>query len=156
MTAGRRPKPTLVKLVTGNPGRRPLNAREPKPEPAIPSCPEELPEAAKREWRRVAAELHTLGLLTRLDRAALAGYCEAWAQWLDAVAAVQRSGTIVKAPSGYPIQNPHLAIANAAFARLRAMLVEFGMSPAARSRVAATPQGGGDDQDPAERFFRGG
>jgi hypothetical protein len=34
---GRRPKPTRLKLLTGNPGKHPLNRSEPKPEPAIDS-----------------------------------------------------------------------------------------------------------------------
>jgi P27 family predicted phage terminase small subunit len=153
MRAGRRPKPTRLKLIQGNPGRRPLNLHEPQPEPALPACPVELAEAAQAEWRRVADELHTLGLLTRLDRAALAAYCQAWGEWLEAVAAVRRAGPVVKAPSGYPMLNPHLTVASQAFARIKAMLVEFGMSPAARARVVARSME--DEDDEAARFFGG-
>jgi P27 family predicted phage terminase small subunit len=99
----------------------------------------------------VAKELHQLGLLTRIDRAALAAYCEAWGAWIEAVEAIQRTGPVVKAPSGDPILNPHLAVANQAYGRMRAMLVEFGMTPAARSRVNVTIQQ--DVEDEAERFF---
>jgi phage terminase small subunit len=59
--------------MRGNPGRRPLNAREPQPEPVAPDAPEELNEEARREWDRVVGELEINGLITRLDRAALAG-----------------------------------------------------------------------------------
>jgi P27 family predicted phage terminase small subunit len=152
MPAGRRPTPTKLKVLHGNPGRRPLNRAEPDPEPALPDCPAELPEAARSEWRRVAGELHGLGLLSRIDRAALAAYCEAWGQWLEAIAAVRRSGAVVKAPSGYAILNPHLAVANQAYGRMKAMLVEFGMTPASRSRIvaAAAP---GFEEDPALADF---
>ena len=44
---GRRPKPTRIKALTGNPGKRPLNAHEPRPEPALPDCPPELSPAAQ-------------------------------------------------------------------------------------------------------------
>jgi len=37
---GRRPKPSRIKALTGNPGKRPLNAQEPRPEPALPECPQ--------------------------------------------------------------------------------------------------------------------
>ena len=39
---GRRPVPTCMKLLTGNPGKRPLNANEPQPKPEIPECPPQL------------------------------------------------------------------------------------------------------------------
>ena len=43
---GRRPNPTRLKLLTGNPGKRPLNPDEPKPQIAVPECPVELGPAA--------------------------------------------------------------------------------------------------------------
>lgn len=57
---GRRPKPTRLKLLTGNPGEHPLNHEEPKPDPQIPDCPVELGPVARREWERLAAELAKL------------------------------------------------------------------------------------------------
>ena len=47
---GRKPKPTRLKVITGNSGKRPLNVDEPGPEPAVPDCPPELGPAAQREW----------------------------------------------------------------------------------------------------------
>jgi phage terminase small subunit len=75
----RRPKPTRLKLLTGNPGKRPLNNNEPHPEVAIPDCPLELGPVAKQEWDRMAAQLGPLRMITQLDRAALASYCAAYA-----------------------------------------------------------------------------
>src|SRR5260370_1172430 len=71
---GRRPKPTRIKALTGNPGKRPLNAHEPRPEPALPECPPELSPAAQREWARLTGELSKLSLITNLDRGALATF----------------------------------------------------------------------------------
>lgn len=149
--AGRPPKPTMLKLVTGNPGKRALNASEAKPRAVAPKCPEELSPAARAEWRRISRQLLRLGLLTEIDRAALAAYSQAWAQWLDAVAQLQRTGAVVKAPSGYPMLNPYLAVANQAYAQMKAMLTEFGMSPASRSRVVAGQPAA--EQSPADRYF---
>jgi phage terminase small subunit len=64
-------------MLTGNPGKRPLNEDEPRPEAAIPGCPEELGPVARTEWNRLVGELSALRLLTHLDRAALAAYCGA-------------------------------------------------------------------------------
>ena len=79
MMRGRRPKPTRIKALTGNPGKRPLNAHEPRPEPAAPECPVELSPVARQEWMRLTAELAKLNLITHLDRGALATYCGAYA-----------------------------------------------------------------------------
>jgi phage terminase small subunit len=81
--AGRRPIPTRLKLLRGNPGKRQLNRDEPTPAAEAPSCPSHLGKTARREWRRISRELLKLGLLTKPDRAALAGYCAAFGDWVD-------------------------------------------------------------------------
>jgi hypothetical protein len=78
------------KVLTGNPGKRALNMDEPQPEPAIPDCPPELGDVAKREWDRLVGELATLRIITNLDRAALAAYCNAYALWADSIGAIQK------------------------------------------------------------------
>src|SRR6201995_4436805 len=99
---GRRPKPTRIKALTGNPGKRPLNIHEPRPEPALPDCPPELSPTAQREWARLSAELAKLNLITNLDRGALATYCGAYALWAEATEQINKYGAMVKAPTGFP------------------------------------------------------
>jgi P27 family predicted phage terminase small subunit len=125
-----------MKLLTGNPGKRPMNMHEPKPEPAVPDCPAELGEVARREWDRLAGELGKLKLLTTLDRAALAAYCGAYALWAEATEAIQKYGTMVKSPSGYPIQSPYVSIANRQAEIMMRYASEFGFTPASRSRIS--------------------
>ena len=137
--SGRRPVPTKLKMLRGNPGRRPLNDWEPEPEVKLPKPPEHLSDEAKREWRRAGKLLFAIGLMSALDRAALAGYCTAYARWVEAEEALKTYGVVVKSPSGFPIQSPYLAIANKALEQMRGFLVEFGMTPASRARVHAEP-----------------
>jgi P27 family predicted phage terminase small subunit len=139
---GRRPKPTRVKVLTGNPGKRPLNQFEPRPEPSIPDCPPQLGEVAQREWNRLVQELAPLRLMTNLDRAALAAYCGAYALWADATEAIQKYGAMVKSPTGYPVQSPYVAIANRQAEIMMRIASEFGFTPASRSRIstASTPE----------------
>jgi P27 family predicted phage terminase small subunit len=144
--AGRRPKPTLIKILSGNPGGRPLNECEPQPT-GLPSCPKHLPKEAKKEWRRVAKELKSCGLLTAVDRAALTGYCESWARYVDASENLQKFGSVVKSPNGYPILNPYVSICNAAMKEMRAFLTEFGMTPASRSKISVKQGGKADEWD---------
>jgi len=150
--AGRRPKPTNLKTLAGNPGKRALNKSEPRPE-GIPTCPSHLSKAAKAEWKRISRELITLGLLTHCDRAALAAYCAAYARWVDAETSVQKFGMVMKSPkSGYPIANPYVGIGNTAMDQMRKFIVEFGLSPASRTRLQVVPTTTGD---PFEAFMAG-
>jgi P27 family predicted phage terminase small subunit len=120
-----------------------MNKDEPKPALAIPECPPELGSVAQREWHRLVTELAALRMLTNLDRAALAAYCGSYALWAEATENIQKFGTMVKSPSGYPIQSPYVAIANRQAEIMMRIASEFGFTPASRSRIStpgsATP-----------------
>lgn len=149
--AGRKPLPTKLKILRGNPGKRPINKREPQPRVSIPDCPAELDEVAAAEWKRVCPELAAIGVLTQLDRSALSAYCQSWSQWLAAIDKLKLHGPVVKAPSGFPIQNPYFSIANSALKQMKAFLTEFGMTPSSRSRIATGDTGTDTEQE--EHFF---
>ena len=93
---GAKPKPTNLKILQGNPGKRPLNKREPKPKLLIPDVPDHLTQSARDEWDRVSRELYMLGLLSSIDRSALAGYCQAYSRWVDAEEGIRKTGLVVK------------------------------------------------------------
>ncbi|QND73644.1 phage terminase small subunit P27 family [Tardiphaga robiniae] len=133
---GRKPKPTRLKALTGNPGKRPMNKNEPRPIPSFPDCPPELGPAAQREWTRLVRELSSLNMVTSLDRAALATYCGAYALWAEATEAIQKFGAMVKSPTGYPMQSPYISIANRQAEIMMRIASEFGFTPASRSRIA--------------------
>jgi P27 family predicted phage terminase small subunit len=133
---GRRPTPTRMKVLAGNPGRRPFNPDEPMPEISVPECPAELGPVARREWDRMVSELGPLRILTNLDRAALAAYCGAYAMWAEATQAIQKYGSMVKSPSGYPVQSPYVSIANRQTEIMMRIASEFGLTPASRSRIS--------------------
>src|SRR3990172_5937812 len=97
---GRPPTPTNLKLLRGNPGKRRLNDKEPDPKVEIPPCPGHLNRVAKREWRRVSKELFALGLVSKIDRAALGRYCDAYGRWAEAATQIQQYGLIFKSPNG--------------------------------------------------------
>jgi len=138
---GRRPKPTRIKVLTGNPGKRPLNGAEPRPEPEISDCPPELNAAARCEWDRLATQLGALRILTALDRAALAAYCGAYALWAEATEAIHKYGTMVKSPAGFPMQSPYVSIANRQAEIMMRIASEFGFTPASRSRISTRSKG---------------
>jgi P27 family predicted phage terminase small subunit len=106
------------------------------PEPKLPACPAHLQGEARKEWKRMGKKLLDCGLMTEIDGAALALYCQSWARWVEAEGNLLKYGTVMKSPTGFPIQSPYLAIANKAMNQMTRLLVEFGMSPSARTRVA--------------------
>lgn len=141
---GRKPQPTALRLVKGNPGRRPLPANEPKPQPGIPEKPDWLKGEAAAEWDRVVPELEALGLLAGVHRAVLVTYCTAWADYVELYEAVQEIGWTVPTGEGGFKRNPNAASLRDAHERLRSAASEFGMTPSALVRLA-TPGGPVDD-----------
>ena len=136
---GRKKKPTALKLVQGTARPDRENVNEPKPEVSIPEPPPNLTGEALAEWNRLSVELYNLGMLTKVDRAALAAYCVLWARWVDAEARINEQTLVLKSKDGQPYQNPFLGIANRALEMMRKYASEFGLTPASRSRVHATP-----------------
>lgn len=155
-TQGRKPKPTALKLLEGNPGKRQLNSQEPMPTKKAPKCPTWLDAEAKKEWRRLTKQLEDLGLLTNVDMAAFAGYCQAFARWKEAEEFISKHGTIVKTPSGYWQQVPQVSIAQTYLKIMHKFCEQFGLTPSARSRIVSD-SGRQEATDPMELIlFSGG
>ena len=127
--------PTAVKRMRGNPGKRPLNDREPTPDAAMPHAPAHLTKEARAEWRRVARRLHNAGVLTYVDRGVLAVYCQAYGRWAEAERALQLNGMMVETPNGYQQQSPWVNIANKAMEQMIRAARELGLTPASRSAI---------------------
>ena len=142
MHAGRKPKPSAIKILEGNPGKRPLNKNEPKPLKEAPPCPKWLEPEAKKEWRRLAKSLEAMGVLTEADMAAFAGYCQAYARWKQAEEFMSQRGMVCQTSSGYWQQIPQVSIAQQYLKLMQQFAEQFGLTPAARSRIIA---GNGDN-----------
>jgi P27 family predicted phage terminase small subunit len=134
-TVGRKPKPTALKKLEGNPGKRALNKKEPRAQPAIPQCPKHLKDEARKEWRRVSKQLHELGILTRVDRSVLAAYCTAWGTYVEAEEHLESEGHVLISEKGAVTQNPWSWISKSARDQMVKFAAEFGMTPSSRSRV---------------------
>ena len=82
---GRKPTPTNLKILKGNPGKRPLPKDEPIPRPIMPEPPNHLCEVAKQEWEKICPGLYTAGILTEIDKAIVSAYCTSYAIWEKSV-----------------------------------------------------------------------
>jgi len=128
---GPKKKPHALRLLQGT--EKKSSKKDPRPESAIPSCPSFLNAVAKREWKRVTKELNAIGLISNLDRSMLAGYCTAWARFVEAEQAMQKIGSpLIKTSAGYIQLSPYLTIANRALDQIRRFGASLGLSPADR------------------------
>lgn len=147
---GPKPQSNVIKLLRGNPGRRALDLGDGvNPEVAIPSPPSHLTKEARKEWRRVTAELEELGLISRLDRAALAIYCQSWARLVQAEEAMEAKRRAAEAagldtfdacftqqtPTGFTRESVLIRLIGKLQQDCDRYLASFGMSPSSRSRV---------------------
>lgn len=152
MARGRKPVPTVLKILRGNPGKRPLPTGEPKPAQTLPEPPAHLGPVALVEWHRLATELHRVGILTMADRTTLAAYCQLYEQWVYAEQYIKTQLVIVDKPTGKIIQNPMIRIAHRTLELMRGYIVELGLSPASRVKLA---KGEVSVDDPLEQFLQG-
>jgi P27 family predicted phage terminase small subunit len=133
--AGRRPKPTALKELSGNPGKRALNKREPKLAPALPAAPAHLTPEERKTYRRLGKLQVEMGVMTAADGTALALLAVPLARFWEAKTHVDKLGSVVKTANGNLIQNPYLPVMNKAWEQVVKLLVEFGMTPSSRSRI---------------------
>lgn len=146
------PKPTALKQLQGNPGKRKANHREPQPNPKRPPPPKWLSEAARKQWDRVAKDLHDCGLLTYIDQLALALLCENYAMWYDAKLLVDVEGFFCRSDNGNLYQHPAVGAMNTAQKNLINLMREFGMTPSSRSTIKL-PMGEGEEKSLADLLF---
>ena len=115
------------------------NAGEPAPDAALPDPPEVLSADARVEWERVGPHLVRLGLMTDIDKGALAAYCDAYGDWVAtsrAIAALKakgNNGMVVRTVNGNVMPNPLVSINRAARRDMVRFASVFGMTPAARA-----------------------
>ncbi|NPT36242.1 phage terminase small subunit P27 family [Paraburkholderia xenovorans] len=154
--AGRRPKPTHLKVVEGNPGKRALNKKEPKPRREVPSPPAHLSDTGRMAWGRLTVLLDRMGVLTEADSYALERLCSCYCELLKFQFQLEREGETyaVHNQLGEVLIKAHPAQAMLADAdrRFKGYLIEFGLTPAARSKVEVKKDDD-DTKDPLAEFF---
>ncbi len=149
--AGRKPKPTHLKLVQGNPGKRKIKGKEPQPEKKKLSCPPWLGEHAKVFWKEIEPVLYGLELLTIADKAKLELLCVTYGEWRRASDAVAQHGEVYETTNLEGVTmyrpRPEVAMRSDAAKRLSSLLSEFGLDPSSRTRLGVDLPGGKKKDD---------
>lgn len=143
--AGRKPKPTHMKRLQGNPGKRPLNAREPKPNGNLKAPPSHFSVEQIAVWN-YAIENAPPGLLKNLDLSTLEVWTTACVLHREAMELVRKDGLVVTAPSGYLMANPALSSLNTQAGIMLKSAGELGFTPSSRSRISISEEV--DENDP--------
>lgn len=132
---GRKPKPTHLRLLDGNAGKRSIPDTAPEPSGDLDAAPEWMTDEQRAGWV-YAIEHAPAGLLKRLDRSALTVWVIAEDLHRQATRAVGKFGLITKSPNkGEPMQNPYLPIINKQAQIMLKAAAELGFTPSSRGRV---------------------
>jgi len=142
---GTKPIPTAIKIANGNPGKRPLNMFEPRPEGDLFEPPEWLNDDQRTSWF-YAIEHMPAGVLKRIDQSILTIWVVAECLFREATQKVAASGLVVKTERGIPIQNPYLPIINKQAMIMMKASAELGFTPSSRTRIVTDP-----DYTPAKK-----
>lgn len=145
-SGGHNRKPTALRILEGNPGKRPLPKDEPQPPAGKPKVPVWVQGSARKLWRQIAPALESMGVLTTVDTHALGMLVDAYAQYLQAKAVIDKEGLtyekerFVDQERGFVHvleirQRPEVPIMQDAWKRVLNMMVQFGVTPASRSRL---------------------
>jgi P27 family predicted phage terminase small subunit len=141
-------KPTHLRAVEGFPDKRPINKNEPMPTKGYHQAPAHFSEKAKAYYNEMCQELNRWGVITELDSRAAEMLIEAYVEYreLSDDIAVNGLNYWVEGTNGQNLlkANPSVAARASAWNRVRAMLTEFGMTPASRSKVNAQKE---NDED---------
>lgn len=140
---GPKPKPTKVKKLKGNPGKRALPKNEPQPgvPTIVPKPPTYLPSGAKKIWRKEAPKLIRLGVLSELDYKAFSMCCLVLWRHEEAEKQMKKAGNntlegaLSTTPSGYQEYSVLLNLSHKSMDLAMKYLAEFGMTPSSRSRI---------------------
>lgn len=152
---GRPPKPTALKVVQGNPGKRALPKNEPAPEALrdVPEPPYWMAETAAEVWHRVAPWLTETKILAATDLHNLEAFCVAYQRWREAQDDIDKNGLVVTGAQGGPMKNPACTVANESLRQVATFGAALGLDPSSRARLK--PGNSGEKTNPFE-LMRGG
>ena len=141
MPRGRRPAPQELKKKRGTARKdrapeNPVTVTKAKPAKTTPSF---LKAKGKMMYERSVGHLHSMGLLSTVDDTSLELLAMAYQEWYSAELKLMKEGRIYEtyAANGAKVLKPHPAAAQSsdAWRRIRMMLIEFGLTPASRSKL---------------------
>lgn len=153
------PLPTAIKAAAGNPGKRPLNALEPRPQAGEPEMPSDLNGAEADVWREMVPILMQMQVLSIADGTALGSMCRVQVRLrkaLDELNATLRHaeetgklGFMMGGGDKAARANPLVTVVCALEDEQLRWLREFGLTPSSRTKISASKEAGNGDIEDA-------
>lgn len=142
---GRRPKPSAMKQLEGNPGHKPIQSEvDFSAAGEIPKPPAWLDKDAKKEYRRIVDALADLDLLKATDVSVLASYSQAYSRWVAAEKRIAKEGSVVKVVGSQGqekwIKHPALLVSSESQKQMLRAGSLLGLNPVDRGRLNASPK----------------
>ena len=157
---GRRPLPTKVKELKGTLRKNRVNRKEPKLNPRFPRPPRGMPKEERAIWRQLAKVIDPLKVTASSDQATLELLVAAIARWRRAVEHLRTEGEYYEAEtrqgSVLVKLHPAVGVAERAERFILRTFIEFGLTPAARSKVDAKESTEEDPKATILGFIKGG
>ena len=135
-------KPTHLKAVQGTRRKDRDNPAEPTANPGVASCPDWLSDRASELFSQLTATLLGMGIASPDDQAALAMLASRLEEVELMTAAIEDGGRVYEqigedGAVRMVRARPEVAMRNEAMRHAQSLLGEFGLTPAARSKVSA-------------------
>ena len=133
-----RPLPTALKEQRGSFKKNPQRRTTGEPQATgKPVKPRHLDSMASKEWGRITKLLDSMGVLSASDAPAIEQYVHAYSSWRKAIARIQQGDTT---PEGQVYSSAAVRECREYADQVRRYLIEFGMTPASRTRVRAVTE----------------
>lgn len=142
--SGRPRKPHRLHVVEGTEKSRHKDWTDPDvppPDDGDLDPPDWLCAQAAEIWRRELAFLMKSGIIKKTDLPAFALYCSEWDEWYKAKKLEKERGRYTKNGNGSTVEAPWSRRKEKAMLNLKSWMVQFGMTPATRSRIDAGEEG---------------
>lgn len=137
---GRRPEPAQAKVLKGD-FRPSRDTHGPRVEMRAPACPVWLPKSAKKYWREIAPQLERCGLIGLVDSAAFAVHCDSVGRYEDVTRKLKSLEQLIdETPQGYHMHSALFTVRNKLWDQVLRSALEFGLTPAGRSKVRPSNQ----------------
>jgi P27 family predicted phage terminase small subunit len=106
------------------------------PAPGRPDAPSHLDPVAREFWTRVASLVESAGLISLIDAPSLEMFADLYSTYREARDKVKTGGKVITAVNGYKQINPWFHIQTQAQKDMKHYFDKFGLTPAARSKLA--------------------
>ena len=152
--AGRKPKPTYLKILEDEKNKDRINQNEPKPAQPSLISPLWLTEDAKKIWNKYASILEGLQIFKQTDEFAFACLCQEAGRYVKLQKEINKKKSYVTKNIRHgdkPI--PEMAMARECLKHIKSLMLEFGLTPSSRGKISIPNDG--DEESDLEKILSG-